>query len=110
MPCNTAGTVAVLPCIAGSSLARSWSTWGPRTPSKQRRIDNSYSSLHCRVKFGAFLEYLGTAHAGRFDRIASGHYAGARRDAASGLATLHTTADAVKDQTYFLAHLSQVRS
>lgn len=30
---------------------------------------------HCRVKFGAFFEYLQTEHAGSFDRIASGHYA-----------------------------------
>lgn len=30
---------------------------------------------YCRVKFGAFVEYLETEHAGQFDRIASGHYA-----------------------------------
>jgi tRNA U34 2-thiouridine synthase MnmA/TrmU len=65
-------------------------------------------SIHCRVKFGAFLEHLESAHAGRFDRVASGHYAGVTRDPATGAATLRTTADAVKDQTYFLAHLSQV--
>lgn len=61
------------------------------------------------MKFGAFLEHLETAHAGRFDRVASGHYAGVRRDIQTGMAALHTTADAVKDQTYFLAYLNQVR-
>jgi hypothetical protein len=42
----------------------------------------------CRVKFGAFLEYLGKEHAGRFDRIASGHYARLIRgqDAAAAVA------------------------
>jgi tRNA-specific 2-thiouridylase len=31
--------------------------------------------LSCRVKFGAFVEYLEREHGGSFDRIASGHYA-----------------------------------
>jgi hypothetical protein len=31
--------------------------------------------VSCRVKFGAFVEYLQQEHAGSFDRIASGHYA-----------------------------------
>lgn len=61
-----------------------------------------------RVKFGAFLEHLETAHAGCFDRIASGHYAGVSRTGGVP-AALRMTADAVKDQTYFLAHLTQVR-
>lgn len=64
----------------------------------------------CRVKFGAFLEHLESEHAGAFDRVASGHYASVTRDSGTGAATLRTTADAVKDQTYFLAHLSQVGS
>jgi tRNA methyl transferase len=64
--------------------------------------------FHFRVKFGAFLEHLETVHAGCFDRVASGHYAGIMRDPETGAATLRMTADAVKDQTYFLAHLSQV--
>ena len=62
----------------------------------------------CRVKFGAFLEHLESGHAGCFDRVASGHYASVTQDPGTGAATLCTTADAVKDQTYFLAHLNQV--
>ena len=62
------------------------------------------------MKFGAFLEHLESAHARAFDRVASGHYASVTRDSGTGAATLRMTADAVKDQTYFLAHLSQVGS
>lgn len=83
-----------------------------------------------RIKFGAFLEFLATREnnaspgltrgldtgsrlgrcrasheqlAGKtsFDKIASGHYA----QIIDG--TLHLAPDPVKDQTYFLAHLSQ---
>lgn len=47
---------------------------------------------------------------GQFDRIASGHYArlvrGLTGDSASQV-RLALTPDAIKDQTYFLAHLSQ---
>jgi len=50
---------------------------------------------------------LETAHAGRFDRVASGHYAAVTQNG-DGSATLRTTGDIVKDQTYFLAHLTQV--
>lgn len=121
----------------------------------------------CCCCIGAFFDYLDTEHPGRFDRIASGHYArvireplaaaalgdgrvdtavshaqagvGAHMPAGSvntdervlsqqgagpgpssssggsgaassggsgGLARLALTPDAVKDQTYFLAHLS----
>lgn len=69
----------------------------------------------CRVKFGAFQEYLEREHGERFDRIASGHYARVLREpqGAPGseppLSRLALTSDDVKDQTYFLAHLSQVR-
>lgn len=60
-----------------------------------------------RVKFGAFLEHLEADHPGRFDRVASGHYAAVSRDGA-GAAVLSAASDPVKDQTYFLAFLSQV--
>lgn len=68
-----------------------------------------------RVKFGAFQEYLECKHGERFDRIASGHYARVLREPQGPLASeppltrLALTSDAVKDQTYFLAHLSQVQ-
>lgn len=64
------------------------------------------------MKFGAFFEYL-EQHDSTFDRIASGHYALVERVAeAGGLAPeaqLALTPDAVKDQTYFLAHLKQAQ-
>ena len=76
-----------------------------------------------RVKFGAFYEYLDRVHGNRFDRVASGHYARLIRGPALGMENtaggsmadgdgatwLALTADAVKDQTYFLAQLTQVR-
>ena len=69
-----------------------------------------------RVKFGAFYEHLEARHAGRFDRVASGHYARLLRPGGDGggercgeppEALLALTRDAVKDQTYFLAGLSR---
>ncbi len=80
----------------------------------------------CRVKFGAFYEYLDREHRHQFDRVASGHYARVLRDASiareqspwasaaagrrAGVTRLALTADAVKDQTYFLAQLTQVKA
>lgn len=55
-----------------------------------------------RVKFGAFLDAVG----GRFDAVASGHYARVDRDA-EGRARLSRAPDPVKDQTYFLSRLRQ---
>jgi tRNA-specific 2-thiouridylase len=62
-----------------------------------------------RVKFGAFYEYLDSQYGPRFDRVASGHYARVLRDVQNpnGLVSLALTPDLVKDQTYFLAHLTQ---
>ena len=66
------------------------------------------------MKFGAFYEHLEVHFGGRFDRIGSGHYARLVRESAepesAGRASqvrLAMTPDTVKDQTYFLAHLSQ---
>jgi hypothetical protein len=60
----------------------------------------------CRVKFGAFYEHLDSLGAGgRFDRVASGHYARLERPVGGPPARLALTPDAIKDQTYFLAHL-----
>jgi tRNA-5-taurinomethyluridine 2-sulfurtransferase len=80
------------------------------------RTPNPDMLCNSRVKFGAFLEYLEKEHAGEFDRVASGHYARVLRGHEGGAgsgntsspaeARLALTADAVKDQTYFLAHLS----
>lgn len=54
-----------------------------------------------RVKFGAFFEAIGGA-----ERIVTGHYARVDRSSERG-ARLLTAPDPVKDQTYFLSHLSQ---
>lgn len=64
----------------------------------------------CRVKFGAFYEHLEAHFGDSFDRIGSGHYARLVRDPVEAPASqvrLAMTPDAIKDQTYFLAHLSQ---
>ena len=65
-------------------------------------------SFQCRVKFGAFYEYLAAQQTHVHDRIASGHYARlVRQDDADTPVQLALAPDAVKDQTYFLAHLTQ---
>ena len=58
-----------------------------------------------RVKFGAFLDYLATNEDEPATRIATGHYAKVidRGDHV----VLARSPDPVKDQTYFLSHLSQ---
>ena len=56
-----------------------------------------------RIKFGAFWDAID----GRFERIASGHYATICRD--KGVPRLVLAKDPVKDQTYFLSHLSQAQ-
>ena len=59
-----------------------------------------------RIKFGAFLDYL--ERHGRPDaRIATGHYA--RIERIDGHVELLRSPDPVKDQTYFLSHLSQAQ-
>jgi tRNA-specific 2-thiouridylase len=54
-----------------------------------------------RIKFGAFLDLMGE----RVDRVISGHYATV--DRSTDRARLMQAVDPVKDQTYFLSHLSQ---
>ncbi len=55
-----------------------------------------------RIKFGAFLEAVD----GEAERVASGHYAILEDDSA-GRRRLRRSPDPVKDQSYFLFHLSQ---
>lgn len=57
-----------------------------------------------RIKFGAFFDYLDRAGV-NFDLIASGHYA--RSEEKNDCFWLKTAKDTHKDQTYFLARLSQ---
>ena len=56
-----------------------------------------------RIKFGAFYNKIDAS----FSQVATGHYARVERH--NGVATLHTTPDTIKDQTYFLSHLSQAQ-
>lgn len=53
------------------------------------------------IKFGAFYDAVGKD----FDKIATGHYAGITE--VDGVYYLKQTPDAIKDQTYFLARLTQ---
>jgi tRNA-specific 2-thiouridylase len=54
-----------------------------------------------RVKFGAFLAHIDDS----YDKIATGHYASTFEE--NGKVHLRQAIDPVKDQTYFLSHLSQ---
>ena len=94
---------------------------------KSGKTPNPDILCNSRVKFGAFRDWLDTneKEVGKFDRIASGHYAALERiaigeianvGAATTIATedadrkekvkLVASGDAKKDQTYFLAHLN----
>lgn len=53
------------------------------------------------VKFGLFLDKIDDS----YDKVASGHYA--RLEEIDGIHYLKRSPDAIKDQTYFLARLSQ---
>ncbi len=56
-----------------------------------------------RIKFGAFYDHIGS----RFDAVATGHYARLEKEGGNGARRLLRAPDPVKDQTYFLSHLSQ---
>lgn len=71
------------------------------------RTPNPDVLCNSRIKFGVFLEHVKNMG---FDRVASGHYAKVVRNKAGtkGVqAVLQLSKDEVKDQTYFLSHLSQ---
>ena len=91
---------------------------------RQGRTPNPDMLCNSRVKFGAFQAYLDATYPGEFSRIASGHYARSERDpgervrgggvgggggGGGGGAALFMSADREKDQTYFLAGLSQAQ-
>lgn len=68
---------------------------------KQGRTPNPDIFCNSMVKFGAFYEQVGH----KYDAIATGHYADTvMRD---GIMFLQLTPDPIKDQTYFLARLTQ---
>lgn len=54
-----------------------------------------------QVKFGAFYDVIGD----EFDKVATGHYAQVMEE--NGIVALMQAPDPIKDQTYFLSHLSQ---
>jgi tRNA-specific 2-thiouridylase len=68
---------------------------------KKGRTPNPDIMCNQQVKFGAFYELF----ADQFDAIATGHYA--QTETLNGVTYLTQSPDAIKDQTYFLARLSQ---
>lgn len=68
---------------------------------KAGRTPNPDILCNQRVKFGAFFDVIGS----RFDKVATGHYAQVREY--DGIFHLFRSPDEIKDQTYFLALLSQ---
>jgi tRNA-specific 2-thiouridylase len=75
---------------------------------KAGRTPNPDVMCNSMIKFGAFVKAIdneGARTGKRFDKVASGHYAGLEeRD---GAFLLRRNPDPVKDQTYFLARLTQ---
>jgi tRNA-specific 2-thiouridylase len=67
---------------------------------KSGRTPNPDVLCNQRVKFGAFLNHIDDS----YDKIASGHYA--QTEVVGGVPILRRAPDPIKDQTYFLAHLS----
>ncbi|PIO00567.1 tRNA 2-thiouridine(34) synthase MnmA [archaeon CG10_big_fil_rev_8_21_14_0_10_43_11] len=70
---------------------------------KQGRTPNPDMLCNARIKFDAFLKRIDTT----YKKVATGHYAGIEEK--EGLFYLKQNPDPVKDQTYFLAHLSQTQ-
>ncbi len=68
---------------------------------KAGRTPNPDMWCNQRIKFGVFYDYIGQS----YDKIASGHYAQVEEE--SGKFYLKRSPDKIKDQTYFLALLSQ---
>lgn len=68
---------------------------------KEGRTPNPDILCNQRVKFGAFYDKIDSS----YEYVVTGHYARLVRE--GDTVALHTTEDLVKDQTYFLSHLSQ---
>lgn len=67
------------------------------------RTPNPDMLCNQRVKFGAFLKGVGSA----YDLVATGHYARVIQTPAG--TQLHMSPDPIKDQTYFLAQITQAQ-
>lgn len=74
---------------------------------EQGRTPNPDIMCNSRIKFGCFYDRIDERFDGEFEKVATGHYANVRRT--GDIYRLTTTPDPVKDQTYFLAHLSQAQ-
>lgn len=68
---------------------------------KAGRTPNPDILCNQRIKFGLFLDKIDPS----FVKVASGHYAQVRES--NGKVELFQSPDPIKDQTYFLSHLSQ---
>ncbi len=68
---------------------------------KAGRTPNPDILCNQRIKFGLFLDKIDPS----FEKVASGHYAQVREK--DGKVELFQSPDLIKDQTYFLSHLSQ---
>jgi len=68
---------------------------------KEGRTPNPDILCNSLIKFGEFYEKIHDS----FEKVASGHYA--RVEEAKGSYFLKTSPDPIKDQTYFLAYLTQ---
>jgi tRNA-5-taurinomethyluridine 2-sulfurtransferase len=67
------------------------------------RTPNPDVMCNSKIKFGAFYDQIGR----HYPSVATGHYARTDVNDATGLTRLLLSEDGLKDQTYFLAHLSQ---
>src|SRR3990167_853179 len=68
---------------------------------KSGRTPNPDILCNSRIKFGAFLEKIGDS----YDKVATGHYG--IIEEVNDIFNLKMSPDLVKDQTYFLSHLTQ---
>lgn len=72
---------------------------------KAGRTPNPDMLCNRSIKFGLAVKKIDEKFSGKFDKIASGHYA--QIEEQNGIYYLKKSPDQVKDQTYFLGHLSQ---
>ncbi|GAB2238724.1 hypothetical protein Droror1_Dr00024637, partial [Drosera rotundifolia] len=73
------------------------------------RTPNPDVRCNTRIKFGAFMDAITSMD---FDYVASGHYAKVNHPPSDDIerpSVLELSKDMVKDQTYFLSHLSQAQ-
>lgn len=70
---------------------------------KQGRTPNPDIFCNRRIKFGSFFDHIDET----YDKVATGHYARVAHE--DGIARLKMAEDSFKDQTYFLAYLTQAQ-